>query len=431
MDSTSVLPPELLQGVFDHIGLSDVIRASHVSQRWRVLACQHPTYCRRVVLHETAEQPSKSSLVERAIAQLTLGSTAPIDVDVVRYFPASELVAQCDRDFLRVLVDNFHRVGTLALHVLGRECDAAALYATLFRQVLDTRASTAHTQLRRLTLTNVALPDETTVFERVVSLRYGGQHMHDVRITVDWLFTTFPALEELDVTDVELDTSTVSDDIGSWLSRLRYLRLNVPSSPDFLALPSVAHIMHVAVVNPTAADAVTIVSHIGDGQVDVALAEVDEARRCQKLTLIWRLNGIIRDLEFRNFVWLPDVPNLAPLSYHVSTLSLPLSDWDEAVQAFPHLVTLRCLTLILNETLQSELDTVLHAPSVRDLFLLGSNDYHEPVDGLALERFLRAFNPSCKSRIHLRLDGVLMKGWSDGLLELLENGAELKSKWAQ
>lgn len=199
MDPTSALPPELLHAIFDHIGLGDVIRASHVSQRWRVLACQHPTYWRRVVLHEDKNWPLGSAAIERAIAQLTRSSASPIDVRVVRHF--HESAAQSD-DFIRVLVENFHRIGALVLHVLATECDAGPIqtYSTILQQVSTTGLS-SQIQLRHLTLTNVELPEATTLFEGVVSFRYMASDGLDV-MTVHRLIAMFPVLEELDLTGV-------------------------------------------------------------------------------------------------------------------------------------------------------------------------------------------------------------------------------------
>ncbi|KZW02284.1 hypothetical protein EXIGLDRAFT_829476 [Exidia glandulosa HHB12029] len=429
MDSTSALPPELLYAIFDHIGLWDIIRASHVSQRWRVLACHHPTYWRRVVLREDKHFYFVPATIDRAIAQLTRSSASPIDVSVVRHFiePAARAQAQFN-DLHRVLVENFHRIGALVLHVLGTECDVGPTYSTILQQVSATGLS-SQIHLRHLTLTNVQLPEATTLFEGVVSFRYMASDGLDV-MAVNRLIAMFPVLEELDLTGVELDASTIPVGIESWISHIRYLRLYAPRSRDFLALPSIARIPHVCVANPTVSDATSIVSHICKVQVDVelGLTYIKESRFCQPLTLVTRPTGLTRALEFMDSVSLPDVQNLASLSASISNLSIPIDDWEEAIGALPHLVSLRSLTLRLVTHLPIIVDTELHAPHLHELVLIDAFNDKTEIHAHRLEQFLSTFNPSCDSRVHLSLDGVILDEWSDGLVKLLANGAELRDK---
>ncbi|KZW02283.1 hypothetical protein EXIGLDRAFT_760118 [Exidia glandulosa HHB12029] len=431
MDSTSVLPPELLHAIFDHLGFSDVIRVSHVSQHWRVLARQHPTYWRRVVLHEAEDCPLDYIAVDRAIAQLSCSSASPIEVDIVRWFPTSGTAAQPD-DVLPVLVENFHRVGSLTLHVMGDECDASAAYTQLLRQVPpSTGSSLSQNQLRRLALRNVELPEDTTLFTGLLTFRYVAEADLDFRMTADRLLAMFHVLEELDLKGVELETSTIPDGIESWICHLRYLRVFARRTSHFLTLASIARIPHVCVANPTASDAASIVSHFSEGQVEVELAEWDYVKRVQPLTIVVLPTGPTRVLEFMDYVWLPDVHNLASLSTNVSRLSFPFSHWDEITGALPHLVCLKRLVLRLDTVLNTNFICELRAPNLQYLVLLRSDDFRDSVHGPLLERFLDAFNTSCKSRIHLTLDHIVLEEWSDRLFDVLENGAEVRDKCVQ
>ncbi|EJD43415.1 hypothetical protein AURDEDRAFT_185598 [Auricularia subglabra TFB-10046 SS5] len=106
------LPNELVDHIFDYapLGLSDVVRASHVSARWRRIAHAHPTFCRYIDFVYDANMPHNAELCSRLRTQVGY-SQRQLHMNV-RYTGDDDSVLET---IVSVLKENMHRVLSLGL----------------------------------------------------------------------------------------------------------------------------------------------------------------------------------------------------------------------------------------------------------------------------------------------------------------------------
>lgn len=418
-DATAILPYELIHAVFDHVTLSDVIRASHVSQRWRALAFQHPTYWHSVEVHEAEDAPLRPSILQRAAAQLSRCSSYPVQVAITRHFPLGQGE---DLEFLRALMGNMHRIGKLSIQTDYFAMETA--YTTMLSssgnaRTCGTRAlPPSVSSLRELTLVNVKIPTRCAEFQTVTDLCY----LMDDRsiLSLDWLSEAFPNLQRLSLHGVDFGPSEPAGRTVTWVGSLCHLALDATAFAKIACVPGVPKINSIHIQDPRVGDVSVLVSHFQEGQLQVDLQEWNSSR--QPMTITESPSGLRRVMDFVDYVWLPDVPTLPAVSARVTELSLPMDNWDEMFTAFSHIPSLVRLAVGLDEDSDEFPNKVLVvAPALQVLALTSDEGYTMLADDACqVVRRVKTTSPP-----HLDLRGVRICGWNDDLAELCSNGSDL------
>ncbi|EJD42438.1 hypothetical protein AURDEDRAFT_115064 [Auricularia subglabra TFB-10046 SS5] len=118
MDYPALLSERVLSHAFNWLDLNSLVRASHVSQRWRKLARAHPSYWQRIVLVDTNQyDDSKTRISAHKVArfcdQLAVGGRRPITVNVDINFGCTDV----ETDVFAHINTHLPRVAALTLHI--------------------------------------------------------------------------------------------------------------------------------------------------------------------------------------------------------------------------------------------------------------------------------------------------------------------------
>lgn len=403
MDATLLLPTELIWAIFNHSTLPDLVRASLVCPRWRSIALEHRTYWSRIILHETQEKVLPTTAAELATARLSRSSASPVHLDIVLYHSQPWI-----DDLIACLGDNLHRFRELRIrlprqhHQQLRVLVSAPVPLLEHLELSAPRVSweeprtltpnfaTLVPQLRVLHLSRFTIDDaDRGQFSGVKDLSLRGSTVLNAELVV----TRYPNVHTFTHRGRKLEfptKETLSSSVTAWLQGLQYLNLHQISCDRIADWDAIKGIATIRVDNPTALTADLLLSHFDKGEILLDLERYVFPR--QPMTVTQPSTGRTRILDFVDWVWLPDLPQLSVLAPQVVEISLPAGSWDEAFAAIGDPPLLRHITVQLDELLG---DTVIkfgdrippvYAPALRTLTLTG-NAGIEQVDGDGLLSF--------------------------------------------
>ncbi|KZW02242.1 hypothetical protein EXIGLDRAFT_735718 [Exidia glandulosa HHB12029] len=394
MDRSLLLPPELLSAIFDSLLFRDIVRASLVSARWRVVAIAHPGYWSCVCVEEGHEPGFiKTGRFELATAQLVCSTLAPIDVAMTllgSQAPQAELtdVAAAKGRLIAAFQANLYRCRSIRLRVTDPNVLLSAFTfsdatAPLLRTLdLSTNGPMHYGQLMmsplgssvasrvcvlRLAGISIAGFDSHPPFSSVeeLSLQAGSYYAFQ---DFDGLFAVFPTLKHLLIDDTIVRDVEVArtPSVRAALPRLAKLSL-LRGGCDIIAVPSevrrcLSRIPDISLDSPGTHGAQVFIADFIEALSDDTTPHslnFGLGTRSDYRARVMTLEALPQRLARRisciphDWPWLTGL-TLHALLPHIDAITLPISDWSILFGRRRTFSKLQTIVIIMDEDLSAE-----------------------------------------------------------------------------
>ncbi|EJD43412.1 hypothetical protein AURDEDRAFT_167495 [Auricularia subglabra TFB-10046 SS5] len=369
------LPDEILDHILDYapLGLSDIVRASHVSARWRRIAHAHKTFCRNIAFEYNGDMAHESELCERLRKQMGCSQT-PLHL-TIHYFGNSKPVL---RTVVSVLNDNMHRAVSLSLSLLARQ--TYHLSAALNRPAPQLRWLRVRVSGRHLSTGSGSFKQQSSHIPPAI---FEGQIGLERLILTHVTFPGDPGTSLQSINHLALHNYSGAPEVRRALAacpRLRQLDLSVRwgAVPDaahhvalenIMSIPALQQLHHLRLIMPLHIQTsyAYVLPHLGES-LQVKLSDPSLQREVPHdfdLTFTDRYTGRVRRLGPHG------IADLAEISRHIVEVAftariVELAVWVKLLyisgEIFPSLPSLETYTIHLRAENYSE---VVYRPQAR------------------------------------------------------------------
>lgn len=309
-DYSAKLPVEVLARILDWMSFLDLVRAGHVSKRWRDISRHHPNFWQTIKLSST-----ESASIDRYNAQLRVSARYSIKVHL-NIVGTSE--PETARTVLAALARNIHRVEKL--HIQADPDRAVDVFGALqspaprLRQfVLSFNVAPMHAPafpcnifdgdaplLRAVMLNDICIPEDPVPAFALVETAWHAESMFSTDQCGEWIYVQrwlqiFPAASSLGFHGGErrMDPRTDLDVVHQRMLGVKTLMLAFNGSfgctSNFLrSLPGAALVPELHTYRPDSATVSEMLAHL-DGPLQIDLAPDTEEQ--------WGFTTTLTDLK--------------------------------------------------------------------------------------------------------------------------------------
>jgi len=409
-DRISDLPEELSLAILDHLVLRPyLIRASHLSRHWRMLAYSHPTFWRNVDISDKDQNASASSILGLAIAQLQSSQIPRIRVNIniaavrgwhnvsisfrahaeKRASSGSTDSADIITEFCSILIQNLHRISLLLIaapHVVLVTLAHHSLFATAAPQLealtlsVLNRSEDIHLflfhwsfitlmpKLRSLRLRGV---DTVPIFISKGSLIYPHNEVQEILLQqpsckasvpgsgLDELLERFPKLHTIQLFNISTTSITTRTQMSSQLARFRCITLPGTLMAQ-LDITQLSQVPYLRVDHPTRVMQL-VLEHLLDTRSAGSSSGMDlptlpplsidlqthgtDWADCPLRVIELVPNGRRREFDINNSIFPPGIAAFHSLALRVTRLAVPMIELDEFFEALDGAPALKELVL--------------------------------------------------------------------------------------
>lgn len=456
LDLTWLLPAETLGYVFDSIELTDLVRCSLVSRRWRDIAIQHRMYWSQIyVSDERATRPAElvRASIELGCAQLSRSKAQPISVAVVLhgvYDDAAALMEVIGRNLGRINDLSLQLDASLRCMMFATLSQPAPIMQTLALELFGTANAELQPtflgghapQLNHLAVRNIHVP-QTPIphIQHLPELAVASLHEKTTSGTTpdhpefpDHIFSVFPDLVQLEVNSYPFFSIPQQPPSRMSAGLLRLQRLHFWSSPPkhLFEWRETKNIDKISIYEPDVRIVPTIVAQL-EGDLVFAIdsyanhhqfANFMEARYVTP-TLPALPGPEIERLRIRKMIYSSDVCVLRPPLVaafavgaldRVTALCIGAMYLSYMCATFPPMNNLRDLVLRVADELYDVEAPMAGAPKLRR-FLLdsaaeGGREVVLEADDVVTV-IERALPKRVLGQFRIQLNNVRVEGWTD------------------
>jgi len=442
-DIATTLPGELACAIFDHLPLRpDLIRISHVSQRWRELARTHSSFWKCVDLRDNGfSRCSSEYSLMRAQLQASEATGLMIRIDINReddYWTESDSKEDSDSqgeesdeegvtiplkllvDMAHLLKQNIHRIAQLRLN-LSPMVLSHLNYINLFEMPAPLLEELE--VVVREVVTGRRCSFDWSCIQRAPKLRVLRMQVDlaqkDNYKSLDYSHSCLEELQWKPVFDADIQLPPV-EKLLDFFPRLRFLSLpeqldrqdfNNPAAAsarlagfDWLGLPDevlnlldiarLTRVPHLYVYDPVPTAIHDIVSHFlheeraQDHESSMQPLHVQnwpwDSDAWRQPFIVTELSppGRVRAIDIVRYTWLPNIPAMGAISNRVTRLAAPMKEWQELIEAFcgvPALIELTILVSSSNDRAHFQRQPgVVQSPHLKRIVLQAAQKTYAP-----------------------------------------------------